>query len=92
MQLTLCRLVFMSSARLTATYVGGILQWPVTWSKPDSYAEQMVQDLLRYMVANQRQVVHFKELAQLRSGGVDASFYSILLHAGIQANICSSFG
>ena len=42
-------------------------------------ADLVVQDLLRCMLANRRMVVHFKEVAQLRSGVVNAIFHGILL-------------
>ena len=35
-------------------YAGGRLLWSVQWSRPDSYAGQMVQDMLRYMFAKLR--------------------------------------
>ena len=59
---------------------GGRLQLSVRSSMPDSYAGQMVQDIPRYMFANRRQVVQFKEGSQLRAGAPDAIFHGIFLH------------
>ena len=44
--------VFLGNVRGTCS--GGRLRWSFRWSKPDSCADVVVQDMLRYMFANRR--------------------------------------